>query len=281
MTPGQLQVAYPSEYQSWKNSKNRCKKKGWPWADEWKTFNGFLLSMRPKPTPAHTLDRKDNSVGAYGPGLCRWADKPTQNNNKSDNIKIVVPLTNEVFTPQKLAKLHGVKVETVYKWKANFYSDLEMLAGKKSKPLHALSVALDELAASLPPKGKKLPVPFKIPEFSYPYNEWEHIDDDLDHYYTTGEERPTHYLAYKAEFDATVEWIKRYNAGLSVPPEPPQGKYYKPRIPPSYYAKEQPLKPKVPQTYHGYEDPGEDEDYAEDSAPHDDDYEDEDSAHGL
>jgi hypothetical protein len=103
-------------------------------ADQWDSFNGFLLSMGPKPSPAHTLDRSDNTLGAYGPGLCQWADKFAQNNNNSDNIKIFVPPTNEVFTPQKLAKLHGVNVKTVYKWISNFYSSLELLAGKKSKP---------------------------------------------------------------------------------------------------------------------------------------------------
>src|SRR5271170_2042985 len=41
MTSGQLQAAYKSEYQSWKNSKSRCKKKGWPWASGWESFKDF------------------------------------------------------------------------------------------------------------------------------------------------------------------------------------------------------------------------------------------------
>lgn len=60
-----------------------------------------------------------------------------------------------MFTAQKLAKLHKVHVKTIYKWKSNYYSDLEMITGKKLKPLRDISVALDELLASLPPKGKK------------------------------------------------------------------------------------------------------------------------------
>jgi hypothetical protein len=66
--------------------------------------------------------------------LCEWAGKVTQNNNKSDNIKVVVPLTGEVFTPQKLAKLHGVQVKTVYKWISKYYSVLELLAGRSQSP---------------------------------------------------------------------------------------------------------------------------------------------------
>jgi hypothetical protein len=232
MTPGQLQAAYKSEYQSWKNSKSRCKKQGWPWAIEWDSFKGFLLSMGPKPTPAHTLDRIDNTVGAYGPDLCKWADKVAQNNNKSDNIKVVVPLTWEVFTPQKLAKLHGVQVKTVYKWISKYYSVLELLAGKKSKPLHALSVKLDELPAPSPaPTTKKLSRPLKMPEFQYPYDEWTPIEDDLDHYEATGEKRATHYLAYRAEYDAAAAWADVVNAGLPIPPFP-ELKYY-PIKPPS------------------------------------------------
>jgi hypothetical protein len=119
MTPGQLHAGYPGEYQSWKDSKSRCKKKKWVFAMEWQNFKDFLASMGPKPSDAHTLDRIDSAVPAYGPGLCQWADKIAQNNNKSDNIKIIAPLTGEVFTAQKLAKLHGIHVKTVYKWRSS------------------------------------------------------------------------------------------------------------------------------------------------------------------
>lgn len=155
MTPGQLHAAYPGEYQSWKDSKSRCKQKKWVWASEWDSFKDFLLSMGPKPTPAHTLDRIDYAVPGYGPALCQWADKTAQNNNKSDNIKVVVPLTGEVFTAQKLAKLHSVHVKTVYKWKSNYYSDLELLAGKKSKPLRDLSVAFRRIGYLAAPEGSQ------------------------------------------------------------------------------------------------------------------------------
>jgi hypothetical protein len=50
MTPGQLHAAYPGEYQSWKDSKSRCKKKNWVFASEWHNFKDFLASMGPKPS---------------------------------------------------------------------------------------------------------------------------------------------------------------------------------------------------------------------------------------
>jgi hypothetical protein len=181
--------------------------------------------MGPKPTPAHTLDRTDNAVGAYGPDLCQWADKVTQNNNKSDNIKVVVPLTGEVFTPLKLAKLHGVQVKTVYKWISKYYSVLELLAGKKLKPLHALSMKLAELPTPSP-NTKKPVCPLKMPEFQYPYAEWMPIEDDEDHFKATGEMRATHYLACRAEYDVVAAWADVVNAGLPIPPFP-QLKYLK------------------------------------------------------
>ncbi len=228
MTAGQLQTAYASEYQTWKNRKHHCKKNGWPWASEWEGFKDFLLSIGPKPSPAHTLERIDNAVQAYGPALCKWASKVEQNNNKSDNHKIVEPVTGKVWTPKQLAKLHGKSDKTVYKWISQNYSALELLAGKKSKPLHALWVKLDELPAQ-PPKGKKVPVrPLKLPEFKYPYTDedWPLIDADWDYYQETGEVRNTHYPLYRAEYDAVATWMAIVNAGLTVPAFP-QLKYYK------------------------------------------------------
>jgi hypothetical protein len=226
MSPGQLQAAYKSEYQSWKNSKSRAKKKGWPWASQWDGFKGFLLSMGPKPDPSRTLDRKDNAVQEYGPGLCQWASKTVQNNNKSDNLKFVVPLTGEVWTPKKLALLHNVSVKTIYKRIENHYCILELVAGKKSKPLHVLWVKLDELPAPTP--AKKVPLrPLKLPEFHYPYaDEWYPIEDDAAHYQETGQMRTTHYLAYRAEYDTVAKWTALVNTGLPYPAFP-QLKYLK------------------------------------------------------
>ena len=130
-------------------------------------FKGFMLSMGPMPKPGCTLDREVNAVQAYGSGLCRWADKTVQNNNKSDNLKVVVPLTGEVLTPKKVAKLHGVKQKTACKWFAT-YSPLELLAGKKDKALHAFWVALDDhlLAVKTAPAKslkKVAPAPVSAP----------------------------------------------------------------------------------------------------------------------
>jgi hypothetical protein len=186
--------------------------------------------MGPKPTLAHTLDRKDNSVLAYGPGLCRWADKVTQNNNKGNNLKIQVPLTGEVLTAQKLAKMRGVKTKTVYKWHAALYSPLEMLAGKKNKSLHALSMELDKLASVLPSKVKKVPPKKSVPPPWVLRSNEGPTEEDYDYYLETGKKRNSRADKQRAEYDAMVEWANRYNAGLPVP-EKVVGEYYSYQVP--------------------------------------------------
>lgn len=67
----------------WKRMRQRCRDAG---CDDFKDYGGrgikvcarwddfaaFLKDMGPRPTPKHTLDRKDND-GDYEPGNVRWA----------------------------------------------------------------------------------------------------------------------------------------------------------------------------------------------------------------
>jgi len=50
--------------------------------DRWaESFANFIADMGPKPTPQHSLDRKDNDLG-YSPENCRWATDTEQSRNR-------------------------------------------------------------------------------------------------------------------------------------------------------------------------------------------------------
>jgi hypothetical protein len=54
------------------------------WEHDFLAFETFIMSLGPKPTPQHTLDRID-PTGHYEPGNLRWADKKTQSENRRNN----------------------------------------------------------------------------------------------------------------------------------------------------------------------------------------------------
>jgi len=49
--------------------------------DRWREFENFYSDMGDKPSPKHSIDRKDNSFG-YHPENCRWVTRSIQNQNR-------------------------------------------------------------------------------------------------------------------------------------------------------------------------------------------------------
>ena len=84
-------VASP-EYMAWQHMRGRCmnpKSKDYPYyggrgitvAARWEKFENFLTDMGRRPTPKHTLDRKNGDLG-YSKQNCRWATRQEQARNR-------------------------------------------------------------------------------------------------------------------------------------------------------------------------------------------------------
>ncbi len=87
-----INYASTSEYLAWEKMKSRCYNRNFNhyknyggrgikvcprWRD---SFENFLKDMGLKPTPKHSLERKNNN-GHYEPGNCVWATQKEQTRN--------------------------------------------------------------------------------------------------------------------------------------------------------------------------------------------------------
>lgn len=129
---------YRREYNSYKNCKSKCKNGKWKWPRRWNTFKQFLLDMG-QSGEGETLDRIDNENLNYGPGLCRWADKITQNNNKSDNVRLIYK--GESKTVAQWAKELNLPRATLYKRKKSGWPDNEVIEGREQAPSQPTTTA--------------------------------------------------------------------------------------------------------------------------------------------
>lgn len=106
-----------SEYNSWRNMRDRCK---YPGDDHWANYGGrgikvcerwdtsfenFLADMGLKPTPRHSIGREDGN-GNYEPSNCRWETPKEQGRNRRNNR--LVHYQNRDMTLAEACELTGL-----------------------------------------------------------------------------------------------------------------------------------------------------------------------------
>lgn len=113
-------------YRTWANMRQRCTNpnnpdyhryggRGVKVCARWDIFENFAADMGPKPSPAHTIDRRDNSRG-YEPSNCTWATRKQQCLNRAytkmtDRIAAAVRESKRSY--QALADEYGVSKSTI------------------------------------------------------------------------------------------------------------------------------------------------------------------------
>ena len=91
-----------------------------PWVNNFVAFEAHILSLGPKPTPQHTLDRIE-PTGDYAPGNLRWADKTLQSENRRNSIPKNVAEQSMVSVGQKYDMLTVLAVLTESRYGQNQY----------------------------------------------------------------------------------------------------------------------------------------------------------------
>lgn len=109
-------AAYSREYNIWAMMKQRCRNpkaanyvnygaKGVTVDPCWDRFADFFKDVGPAPSPQHTLDRVNNALG-YTPRNCRWADVPTQQNNRTNGRHF--EYEGQQLSAPQLARMVGI-----------------------------------------------------------------------------------------------------------------------------------------------------------------------------
>ena len=114
----------PKSYSTWCNINRRCSDtndksygryggRGIKVCERWSAYEKFLEDMG-EPELDKSIDRIDNSMG-YSPDNCRWATMKEQNNNRRDNVTIV--LGRESHTLKQFSELYGFEYKKLHSWK--------------------------------------------------------------------------------------------------------------------------------------------------------------------
>lgn len=111
-----------TEYRIWLQMRDRCRNPNCPGfgryggrgiqvCPEWDDFLVFLKDMGPRPSPKHSIERKDND-GNYEPDNCIWGTRHQQNSNKVTSVRL--SLNGRSFTVSEWASLLRVNTRSLF-----------------------------------------------------------------------------------------------------------------------------------------------------------------------
>lgn len=131
-----------TEYKSWEHMIRRCTKprdhdwynyggRGIVVCERWRySYENFLADLGRKPTPKHTLDRKDNN-GDYSPDNCRWATRKEQTRNRRGTR--LLTCNGETLSVGDWAERVGMPIKTIEARLENGRPDEAAILGPKGK----------------------------------------------------------------------------------------------------------------------------------------------------
>jgi hypothetical protein len=124
------------EYQIWVGMIRRCEDRnrdeyvryggaGITVCDQWReSFSGFLRDMGSRPSPSHTLERKDNTLG-YSPSNCVWDTRKNQTKNRSNTI--LVTYNGRTASLAEWSDLTGISLSCLYQRHARGWTSEKLL----------------------------------------------------------------------------------------------------------------------------------------------------------
>lgn len=130
--------SYHPLFKIWSGMKRRCYNKryakyhnyggrGIKMSKSWyNSFDTFCRDMGERPSPKHSIERKNNDAG-YCKSNCKWATRTEQNNNTRQNI--ILTFEGVSKTIAQWGKELGIKSGTLY-WRYHKGLSVENILGK-------------------------------------------------------------------------------------------------------------------------------------------------------
>lgn len=151
----------PPLYGVWASMRQRCTNqsaKSWPSyggrgisvCERWNNFANFVSDMGDRPD-GYSLDRIDNDKG-YSPDNCRWADKKTQQRNRTVRCNVVID--GVTYRAIILAEQAGVKTDTIVERARRGLPLEEVLSPTKLKPDYAALIPIVVARATATKRAK-------------------------------------------------------------------------------------------------------------------------------